>query len=193
MATALPPDQPDLGSEDFKRLLKRLDPDEAEAAKQYGSLRDKLVRHCFKNHAFREADEVADQALDILAKRISSEEIQKIESYAFKILANLLANHRRRRPIVALPENMAGSDNPEQKVMHKLDGERKVACFLRCISRLKPVEQWLIREYYPDESCNLEERRRRITARLDIDPGTLMTRMNRLRTKLEKCCKDCYA
>jgi DNA-directed RNA polymerase specialized sigma24 family protein len=186
------PRKPDLYPEEFKLLLASLDPDETEAAKKYHGLRDKLVRHCFKCHEFLRADELADQALDVLAKKLSSEEIRNIESYTFKVLDNLLANHRRTPRMTLLSENLPARDNPERAAIDKADGERKVECFRQCASHLKPIERWLIYEYYPNEECNLEERRRQIASKLGIGAGALTTRMNRLRTKLEKCWKDCY-
>src|SRR6516165_5489392 len=107
--------------EEFRALLARLDSNETEATKKYQHLRDNLVRHCFKTHEFLRADELADQTLDVLAKKLSSqdEDIVKPDSYAFKILDNLLANHRRRRPTILLPESIPARDNPERMVIEK--------------------------------------------------------------------------
>ncbi len=184
--------KPELDSEDFKKLLTSFDSDEAKALEKYQVLRDKLVRHCFKAHEFFAADDLADDAFDVLTDKLRSEQIQNIESYAFKILDNKLANHRRKRPTAALPEDLAAQNNPEQAVIEKMDGEHKFECFRRCMKRLKPLEQWLVFEYYPNEGLDLEERRQKIAIKLGIEPGALTTRMNRLRAKLEACCKNCY-
>jgi hypothetical protein len=57
---------------------------------------------------------------------------------------------------------------------------------------LKPSERRLLLEYYPDEHTDLSERRKRLAALTGLRPGTLTTRVNRLRSKLEECCTDCY-
>lgn len=187
------PQKTDLDPEAFRALLARLDADEANAAKKYQQLRDNLVRHCFKAHEFLRADELADQTLDVLAKKMSSEEIAKLDSYAFKILDNLLANHSRRRPTVLLAENIPARDNPERTVIEKIDGKQKVECLLQCVDRLSATERWLLFAYFPHEKCNLDERRRQIAIKLGIEVGTLRTRMNRLRTKVQKCYKNCVS
>lgn len=180
--------------EEFRALLARLDPNETEATKKYQHLRENLVRHCFKAHEFLRADELADQTLDVLARKLSSEDIVKLDSYAFKILDNLLlANHRRRRPTILLSENIPAKDNPERTVIEKIDGEQKVECFLQCVRRLRTTERWLLFAYNPHEECDVEERRRQIAIKLGIGAGTLRVRMSRLRTRMFRCFNDCVS
>jgi DNA-directed RNA polymerase specialized sigma24 family protein len=180
--------------EEFRALLARLDSNETEATKKYQHLRENLVRHCFKAHEFLRADELADQTLDILARKLSSEDIVKLDSYAYKILDNLLlANQRRRRPTILLSENTPAGDNPERTVIEKIDGEKKVECFLQCVGRLNTTERWLLFAYNPHEECDVEERRRQIAIKLGIGAGTLRTRMTRLRTRISRCFRDCVS
>lgn len=185
----------DLDAEALEALLTRLDPDSGEAGKKYLQLRDKLARHCFKTHEFLRADELADKTLSILAKKLSSkdEHIEKPESYAFTILDILLLANSRRRKTVLLPENFPGGDNPERTVIKKMDGEKEVKCFWRCLDRLSPEKRSLFLAYNPCEECNREEIRRQIANVLGITVETLRTRMNRLRRKMEKCCADCIS
>lgn len=178
--------------EEFRALLARLDPNETEATKKYQHLRENLVRHCFKAHEFLRADELADKTLDILARKLSSEDIVKVDSYAFKILDNLLlANYRRRRPTISLSEDTPAKDNPERTVIEKIDGEQKVECFLQCVRRLKTTERWLLFAYHPHEECDVEERRRQIASKLGIGAATLRVRMSRIRTRMLSCFNDC--
>jgi DNA-directed RNA polymerase specialized sigma24 family protein len=189
------PQKTDLDAEALEALLTRLDADSGEAGKKYLQLRDKLVRHCFKKHEFLRADELADQTLNVLAKKLSSkdEHIEKPESYAFTILDNLLLANSRRRKRVLLPENLPGGDNPEGTVIKTMDREKKVKCFSQCLDRLSPEEHWLFFAYNPREECNLEEIRRQIASKLGITVEALRTRMNRLRRKVFRCCKDCIS
>lgn len=180
--------------EEFRALLARLDPNETEATKKYQHLRENLVRHCFKAHEFLRADELADKTLDVLARKLSSEDIVKLDSYAFKILDNLLlANYRRRGPTILLSENAPAKDNPERTVIEKIDGEQKVECFLQCVRGLSTRERWLLFAYNPHEECDIEERRRRIAIKLGIGAGTLRVRMSRLRTRMFRCFNDCVS
>ena len=136
------PQKTDLDAEALESLLTRLDRDSGEAGKKYLQLRDKLARHCFKKHEFLRADELADQTLNVLAKKLSSKEehIDKPEPYAFTILDNLLLANIRGRKMVLLPENFPGGDNPEGTVIEKMDGEKKFKCVLQCLDRLSPEE-----------------------------------------------------
>jgi DNA-directed RNA polymerase specialized sigma24 family protein len=189
------PQKTDLDAEALESLLTRLDRDSGEAGKKYLQLRDKLARHCFKKHEFLRADELADQTLNVLAKKLSSKEehIDKPEPYAFTILDNLLLANIRGRKMVLLPENFPGGDNPEGTVIEKMDGEKKFKCVLQCLDRLSPEESWLFFAYNPLEECNREEIRRQIASELGITVEALRTRMNRLKAKMAKCFKNCIS
>lgn len=184
----------ELGSQDFKRLLACLDPDPERASAQYKHLRDRLVRYCYTHDEHLKAEELADKALDEVAQKPDLENIRNLEQFAVGVLRLVLMAHKRRTP-EQLPYDsdwQVEQPNPESAIVQRLDQERKEQCFLDCVKRLNPDEQRLIFEYYPNENRDLETRRRQLATTVGIEPGTLATRVNRLRGKLEKCCLACY-
>ena len=182
--------------EDFHRLLARLDPDPVRASEAYEALRRQLLNFFSKNQSHGDAETLADRVLDEVAKKPDSYEIRNVAEFAIGVARYVqMENHRRTSATrhFAEGQDFRGNDeDPEQTVLHGIDAERKLRCFLQCMEGLKPEERWLILEYYPAENRNLEERRRKLAATLGSDAGALTSRMNRLRAKLVKCCLNCH-
>jgi hypothetical protein len=185
----------EIQGEDLRRLLARLDPDPARAAESYEKLRQELVRFFCRNQHPSTAEELADAALDEIAKKPDSYEIKNVAEFAVGV-ARFVRMESLRKSSRTLPleaETVLTADrDPEDTILQGLDRLQKEKCFLQCIGGFKPEERWLILEYYPAENRDLEERRRKLTAALGIDANALTSRMNRLRTKLVKCCASCY-
>lgn len=182
-----------MNTEDFQRLLARLDPDPAQAAAKYERLRETLIRYCSSRGEHLRAAELADKALDEIARKPDLDSIQQIEHFAIGVLRLKLLEHWRKNPRPA-PEDLdhVAGPNLEDSIIDRLDQERKEHCFHSCMELFKPADRRLIMEYYPDEHTDLAERRKRLAALTGLRPGTLITRVNRLRAKLEECCTDCY-
>jgi DNA-directed RNA polymerase specialized sigma24 family protein len=186
----------EIQAEDFRRLLARLDADPVRAAEAYESLREQLVKFFIRRQSSQEAEELADKALDEVAKKPDSYEIRNVHQFVIGI-ARYLQMERSRRKAAHIQlidnESLAGAEpSPEMATLERIDHLRRVKCFVTCMEALKPEERWLVLEYYPADGQDLEGRRRRLTQLLGIDAGALTTRMNRLRSKLVKCCDSCY-
>lgn len=183
--------------EDFQRLLARLDPDPERASRAYEQLRRELVKFFCRDRVRFDAEELADRVLDEVAKKPDDYEIRNVGDFAIGVARFLRLESFRKNSTtqhIETGENFPDREaNPEQTILRGIDQERKLACFLQCMQRLKPEERWLVLEYYPAENRNLEERRKNLTKVLGIDAGALTSRMNRLRVKLVQCCKNCYA
>lgn len=183
----------ELRSPDFHRLLACLDADSERASARYTHLRERLVRYSRSHDEDLKAEELADKALDELAKKPDLQDIRDPEQFAVGILRMLLMAHKRKNPPLSEdPEMVVGDPSPEHSIVNRLDQERKEHCFVTCMKHLSPGERRLIFEYYPNENRDVEGRRRQLAILIGIEPGTLATRMNRLRSKLEKCCMHCY-
>lgn len=182
--------------EDFQRLLARLDSDPIRASQAYEKLRQELVRFFNRKQNNLEAEELADRALDEVAKKPDSYEIRNVHQFTIGVARYLqLEKSRRSSGTIHIvdDQDFAGPDrNPENTALQRIDRARRVECFVKCMEALKPEERWLVLEYYPAEAHNLEERRRKLCQILGIDAGALTSRMNRLRAKLVKCCAGCY-
>jgi hypothetical protein len=187
----------ELSPEDFHRLLARLDPDPVRASEAYESLRQQLMKFFSRNQPHADAEALADRVLDEVARKPDSYEIRNVAEFAIGVARYVqMENYRRNSATTRLAEghDFRGSDeDPEHTVLQRIDADRKLRCFLHCMEGLKPEERWLILEYYPAENRNLEERRRRLAATLGSVAGALTSRLNRLRTKLVRCCLHCHA
>jgi DNA-directed RNA polymerase specialized sigma24 family protein len=186
----------EIHAEDFRRLLARLDADPVLASQAYERLRADLVRFFNRNQNHPEAEELADKALDEVAKKPDSYEIKNIYQFAIGVARYLQIEKSRGSGVnVHIVDDQSIADpekDPENAVLQRIDRTRRVACFVRCMQTLNAEERWLVLEYYPAESGDLEERRRRLARLLGIGAGALASRMNRLRAKLVKCCGSCY-
>jgi hypothetical protein len=184
----------ELSPQDFQRLLSRLDPDSARASAKYTLLRERLVRYSFSHDEHVRAEELADNAMDAIARKADLEYIRDVEQFAVGVLRMLLLAHKRQNPgqLLDEPDKVVGDPGLENTIVNRLDRERKELCFVNCMKRLEPSERRLIFEYYPNENRKLEERRKHLAVTIGIQTGALATRMNRLRSKLEQCCLNCY-
>ena len=186
----------EIQAEDFRRLLARLDADPVHASEAYERLRADLVRFFNRNQNHLEAEELADKALDEVARKPDSYEIKNVYHFAIGVARYLqMEKSRRGGANIHMVDNQSVADleqDPENAALQRIDHTRRLACFARCMQALKAEERWLVLEYYPADSGDLEERRRRLARLLGIDAGALNSRMNRLRAKLGKCCGSCY-
>lgn len=176
--------------------MSRLDADPLRAAEAYEDLREKLVRFFHRSQSSHEAEELADRALDEVARKPDSYEIRNVDQFAIGIARYLqMEKSRRNAANIQLVDDesfVAGEPSPEIAVLARIDHLRRVKCFVTCMEALKPEERWLVLEYYPADGQDLEGRRRKLAHLLGIDMGALTSRMNRLRAKLVKCCDSCY-
>lgn len=176
--------------EDFKRLLARLHADPTQAWEAYYNLRRKLVVF-FEHNRHVDAEELAEEALDRIAKKADSYEIENVSEFAFGVARNLRREDFRQTAAKVPMEDMEGNlaskeGNPENAIIESIDGRRNLQLFQKCLDQLGPRDKKLILAYYPPESENLEKERQDLAESLGINAGALRTRMARLREKLEE-------
>ena len=185
--------------EQFRLLLKRLDAVEERAWEIHDNLRRKLIWF-FESDFPVQAEDLSEEALDRIARKLETEEIKNIAEFAFGVARNLRREALRRNVIAtrliasgALGTPAHSGENPEQVVMHRLDLDRKLACYRECLQRLSPEDRNLLSRYYPEDGAGLEQRREELARELQISMGALRTKMARLREQLEKYFETCYA
>jgi DNA-directed RNA polymerase specialized sigma24 family protein len=181
----------------FRNLLARLDPDPALAWQAYEELRKKLRAYFENNHLF-DSDELAEEVLDRIAEKADVHALKNIAEFAFGVARNLRKEHLRQSSLrVELPtlepfQDTRSGEDPETAMINRIDGKRKHECFRNCMGALSPAERDLIGRYFPPETSNLEEERRRFASYLGISSGALRTRMARIREKLEEEFERAY-
>jgi DNA-directed RNA polymerase specialized sigma24 family protein len=185
----------DISSEEFQRLLARLDQNPELAWSKYDQLRLKLVSYFQSFGHYAEAEELADEALDRISKKPDTYASNDLPILALGFARNMRKEIFKKTARTVRPlsqDDFPGRDlDPEGSIINKIDREQRIKCFLQCMRKLMPNERWLVLQYFPDDNCNVEDLRKRLAEVLGIEGGTLAKRVGRLRKKLESCCGRC--
>lgn len=177
----------DLTRENFGKLLVALDTDPERAGELYEQLRRKLVS-LFAWRGSATPDELADETLDRLARKIDEGEvIRNFSSYAGGIarlvwLESLKAQERERSALEEL-----GDAGPDIAPTNSTRGE----CFEACLERLTAESRAFIVDYYREEKSARIELRRQLAEKLGTPLNALRIRAHRIRVQLETCVADC--
>src|SRR5260370_8709895 len=80
--------------EEFDQFLAKLDPDRDIAAGKYQTLRRKLV-DLFEHRACRAAEDLADETIDRIARKLKTEEIRNIHLFAHGVALKVYLEIRK--------------------------------------------------------------------------------------------------
>src|SRR5690349_8222098 len=147
-------------AEDLHRLLSRLHTDSERAWEEYEELQQKLIAFFDHNGCGAEAEELADEVLDRIARKPESFEIISIGKYAHKVASNVLREHwrRKKRHTSLDADKFPGkSSNVEAGIIEGIYNKEKNQRFIDIMRRLTGEERELLLKYYPSESEGLEE------------------------------------
>lgn len=172
----------------FDKLLAALAEDRAAAGEKYLLLKKNLVRF-FETRGFNSSDDAADEVFNRLARKLETEELENVNTYALGI-ARMLALELRKSP-----EQKFSDELPEIGVLpfdeEKEEKEKKLKCLDNCLSELTTENRRIIVGYYKGEKREKIENRNRLAERLGIPNNALRNRAVRLRDKLENCITNC--
>lgn len=170
----------DLGRSSFDTLLRALDPDRDRAALEYEALRERLIRF-FELRGSSGAEDLADEALNRLAKRLSEgQPINQIPQYLLGIARLLLlerAKQQRLQPL-ADPDAVASEVIKEDPIQ---------IAFQSCLDELSFRDRRILELYYAKEGLTRIKNRETLAHELGISPNALRNRVFRLRAVLERC------
>jgi DNA-directed RNA polymerase specialized sigma24 family protein len=183
MATS-PPAQ-----EAFEKLLLCLHPDRERAGEEYEMLRLKLQEY-FRSRACLAADELADETLNRLAKKVAEgEEVRDVLRYCYGLARWVRIEHSRK------PEanRVSFDDLPVTPfvLQDSLVRKEREACFHHCLGQLPAKERELVVEYWDHENQKHRDARREMAERLQITLTALRIRVSRIKDKLQACFSDC--
>jgi DNA-directed RNA polymerase specialized sigma24 family protein len=175
----------------FTRLLAKLDPDPEMAGEKYERLRRQLIKFFEWRGSFI-SDELADETLNRLARKIDEgEEIEK-NVFAFSLgIARFVFREalkrpdNRRAPMQELDTVAAPPERVEE------DDDLWVVCLRECLGGLSEENRELIIEYYQDEGRARIDGRKMLAARLGVSLNALFSRAKWTRDKLEECATRC--
>jgi hypothetical protein len=186
-ATEKPPSPAASASEAFHVLLERLAATGAGAL-GYERLRRRLVAF-FRFRFAAQAESLADQALDRLARRLSDgTAVDSLESYVLGIARLLVLEEENRQR----KERLGAVEAMRNLELHRWDGEsdQAIPALRVCLASLGEEGANFILNYYSaDDGAARIERRQRMAAASGMTLNALRNRALRLRFSLEKCVR----
>jgi len=170
-------------------LLFRLDPDRERAGEEYELLRLKLLTY-FRSRAFMRAEDLADETLNRLAKKIAEgEEVRDVLRYCYG-LARWVWMEYLKKPD-AHPVSFDDLPLTPFVMSDPLLRKEREFCCQHCLRELSAADRELIAEYWIHENQNHRDARREIAERLRISLTALRIRVSRIKDKLETCFSRC--
>lgn len=189
-----------LTPEAFDRLLSSLDEDRECAGQKYEILRRKLLEF-FAARSSRAPDELADETLNRVARKIAEgETIENLNKYCYGVAKFLWfeAVRRQNKEPVGFDDEFSAStnydtDDEEEREQQRQAHERRLECFEECLHKLPDETRLFIIEYYREEKGLKIERRKEQAARLRTTLNALRLRASRLRRELGACINSCLS
>lgn len=172
----------------FDKLLAALAEDRETAGEKYLLLKKNLVRF-FEVRGFNAADDATDEVFNRLARKLETEQLENVNTYALGIARMLTLELRKS------PEQKFSNELPEIDVLpfdeeHEKQDE-KLKCLDKCLSELSVENREIIVGYYKGEKREKIENRNILAETLGIPNNALRNRAVRLRDKLEYCITSC--
>jgi DNA-directed RNA polymerase specialized sigma24 family protein len=180
-------------SEDLERLILRLDAQPAIAWERYATLRHHLTK-IFQWKSCFPAEDLADEALDRVGKRLKTERIDDVTGYSVGVARMLCLEAGRKKgrenslnDLVGGTSGVPDPRNLESQIIETIDGQMWLEYLQSCLAKLKPMDRVFILAYYSADTEKNKDHRRKLSERYGLSPGALRTHANRLRDRLESC------
>lgn len=174
----------------FDALLSWLDADRERAGKKYEQIRSGLING-FERHGCRESEDLADDTINRVAKRLS--DIRATYEgdparYFFGVAHKVHMEYLRKPVAVPLLQTgmlQAGAGPPPDPLED--EDERAYECLRVCVEQLAAHERELILQYYRGEGQVRIRLRKEMAQRLGITLANLRLRTQRIRERLKRC------
>ena len=184
-----------LSIKEFGQFLKTLDIDREQAAEKYVALRERLERF-FEWRDCEKAEELTDIVLERVSRKITTgEKIENAESYCVSVAKFVLMEDRREvlrngefdeNSKVINSANVNDDSNEENEIKDK-----RFKCLDKCLAEFPADKRELLINYFDTDEATMIASRRTLAEKMKMNLNTLRIRVSRLKTKLEKCTKDC--
>jgi len=185
-----------LTREEFARFLAVLDCDRSRAAEKYEILRRKLVK-LFERQQCIHTEELADETIDRLVKKLGTEQVRDINLFAYGIARNICLEVRRKtHRLVSIQDYNreglpSGDTDPEESIIAELGNARGLECLAKCLRSLPLDYHELIIKYYQGEKQVRIKQRKELAKRRGISIEALRSEANAVREKLRSCMNRC--
>jgi len=175
----------------FERFLAALDPDPDAAGVVYEQIRARLTIF-FRCNGCPDAEVLTDETLDRTIRRQGEVEIRNLMSFVKGIARNVASEaHKKSSKTAAIEDLPAPVWDRSRPADAPAADPAQIRCLERCLQKLPPDEEKLIRDYYQDERRQKIDRKRQIAEALGISAGALRIKAFRVRRQLQKCVEGC--
>lgn len=176
-------------------LLYALHPDREQASQTYEALRERLIRFFRWNHA-DVPEELADEVLDRLARRLSCPESEILDParFAVGIARLLLKEHfreedRREAALAIMAQSYSDSANRELEFVLQ---EERITLLEECLQAIPVHSRNLFERYFSTGGREQIQQRQQLAEEHGISVNALRNRVMRIREKLEKSYERMY-
>ena len=189
-----------LSKDALQRLLNWLDDGANSDGYAYVAMRRRL-RDYFERKNCQAADDLADETLTRVARRLEEEGITRDDTparYCYIVARFVFLEHLREikahpmlaqgsGDVVAQPSTPPAADAAEAAGAQ----ETLLACLQQCLEELDQLNQRIITLYYIGSERVKIDNRRNLAESLGLTQNALTIRACRIRTRLEACVRRC--
>jgi DNA-directed RNA polymerase specialized sigma24 family protein len=189
-----------LSTDALRRLLDWLDGGTNSDGRAYVEMRRRL-RDYFDRKNCRSADDLADETLTRVARRLEEEGITRAETparYCYIVARFVFLEYLREAKAHPMVAQDFGDSAPQFSVPAAADAaesggtpDELVACLHKCLQALDPLNHHIITRYYIGTERLKIDNRRELAESLGLSSNALAIRACRIRARLETCVRRC--
>jgi DNA-directed RNA polymerase specialized sigma24 family protein len=185
-----------LNSEAFRKFLEWLDEGTDSGGQKYLEMRGRLISFFDRKNCLN-ADELADETLDRVARRLEEEgkiETETPAKYCYIVAKFVFMESLRQKESVPFDDILRTEKANElatEQTDEKECKEKMLDCLEQCTAKLEAANREIIIRYYFGEERVKIENRRTLAQNLGISMNALTIRACRIRDKLESCVGKC--
>jgi DNA-directed RNA polymerase specialized sigma24 family protein len=189
-----------LSKDALQRLLAWLDGDANSDGRAYVEMRRRLSDY-FGRKNCRTADDLADETLTRVARRLEEEGITRGETparYCYIVARFVFLEHLRESQAHPTVAHVSGDVAPQPAFTSEADAaeaaathETQLGCLQKCLRELDALNRRIIMRYYVGSARVKIDNRRELAESLGLSMNALTIRACRIRTRLEACVRLC--
>lgn len=183
-----------LSEKDLDTFLVTLDDNRGIAAEKYIGVRERLERF-FEWRGLENSEELTDIVFDRVVKKIiDGEKIENAEAYCVSVAKFVLLEGRRENFKTTELNEDSSQASFEQDTVDERESKLKdiqFTCLDKCLSELPVDKRELLVGYFDTDQKTMISTRKNLANEVGINLNSLRIRISRLKTKLEKCVKEC--